>query len=420
MEDALIPGSPVLNFFIAFAVGALIGAERERRKGEGPARSPAGIRTFTITSIAGAVAFSIGGVLLLSVLTASVAVMVAVSYWQTRDQDPGLTTEIVLVLTALLGGMCMQAPQTAAAIAVTVTVLLYAKAWLHNLVITVISKDELDDALIFAAATLVVLPLVPNSQMGPYLALNPRSIWIVIVLVMAISAAGYIAVRLFGARFGLPLAGAISGFISSTATIGAMGARASKSRDLLAACVAGAVLSTVATIAQMALVVGVTSTATLSSLSAPLLLAGGAAVAYGAAATLLAARTPGSDTTPTGGAFSLKTALAFGSILAVILVISAGLQDRFGNAGVLIAAVVAGLVDTHAAAISVASLVASGRILPEEAVIPIIAGLTSNTLSKIIMAASAGGWAFALRVVPGLVLVGLAAWVGTFAALLWY
>lgn len=420
MKDALIPSSPILNFVIAFAVGALIGAERERRKGEGPARSPAGIRTFTITSIAGAVAFSIGEALLLSVLTASVAVMAAVSYGRSRAQDPGLTTEIVLVLTALLGGMCMQAPQTAAAIAVAVTVLLYAKAWLHNLVITVISKDELDDALIFAAATLVVLPLVPNSQMGPYLALNPHSIWIVIVLVMAISAAGHVAIQLFGARFGLPLAGAISGFISSTATIAAMGARASKSKDLLPACVAGAVLSTVATIAQMALVVGTTSISTLSSVSGPLILAGGAAVAYGAALTLLAARTQGSDTIPAGGAFSLKTALAFGSILAVILVISAGLQDRFGNAGVLLAAVVAGLVDTHAAAISVASLVASGKILPEEAIIPIIAGLTSNTLSKIIMAATAGGWAFALRVVPGLVLVALAAWVGTFAGLLWY
>jgi uncharacterized membrane protein (DUF4010 family) len=419
MENALILDPPILNLVSAVAVGALIGAERERRKGEGPARSPAGIRTFTITSIAGAVAFSLGGVLLLAVLTACVAAMVAVSYWRSQDQDPGLTTEIVLVLTALLGGTCMQAPQTAAAIAVAVTVLLYAKAWLHNLVISVISKDELDDALIFAAATLVVLPLVPNRQMGPYLALNPHSIWIVIVLVMAISAAGYVAVRLLGARFGLPLAGAISGFISSTATIGAMGSRAKKSNDLLAACVAGAVLSTVATIAQMALVVAATSMPTLVSLSWPLLLAGGTALAYGAAFTLLAARNSGSDTVQTGGVFSLKTALAFGLILAVILVISAGLQARFGGAGVLLAAVVGGLVDTHAAAISVATLVASGKVTPQDAVVPILAGLTSNTLSKLIMAVTSGGWAFAVRVVPGLVLVALAAWVGTFVAVLW-
>ncbi|MDO8986045.1 DUF4010 domain-containing protein [Cypionkella sp.] len=409
----------MLNLVSAVAVGALIGAERERRKGEGPARSPAGIRTFTITSIAGAVAFSLGGVVLLAVLTACVAAMAAVAYWRAQDQDPGLTTEIVLVLTALLGGLCMQAPQTAAAIAVTVTVLLYTKAWLHNLVISVISKDELDDALIFAAATLVVLPLVPNRQMGPYLALNPHSIWIVIVLVMAISAAGYVAVRLFGARFGLPLAGAISGFISSTATIGAMGSRAKKFKDLLAACVAGAVLSTLATIVQLALVVAATSMPTLFRMSGPLLLAGGTAAAYGAAFTLLAARNAGNDAAQTGGVFSLKAALAFGSILALILVISAGLQERFGGAGVLLAAVVAGLVDTHAAAISVATLVASGKVTPQDAVVPILAGLTSNTLTKIIMAAISGGWAFALRVVPGLVLVALAAWVGTFSALLW-
>ena len=419
MQNLLLQDPHFLNLFSAVAIGALIGAERERRKGEGPARSPAGIRTFTITSISGAVAFGLGGVLLLAVLTACIAAIVAVSYWRSQDQDPGLTTEIVLVLTALLGGLCMQAPQTAGAIAVAVTVLLYMKAWLHNLVITVISKDELDDALIFAATTLVVLPLVPNRQMGPHLALNPHAIWIVIVLVVAISAAGYVAVRLFGARFGLPLAGAISGFISSTATIGAMGSRARKSKDLLAACVAGAALSTIATIAQMALVVGATSMPTLFSLAGPLLLAGGIAVAYGAAFTLGAARNSGSDAVRSGGVFSLKTALAFGTILAVIVVMAADLQARFGSAGVLLAAMLAGLVDTHAAAISVATLVASGKITPQEAVVPILSALTSNTLSKIIMSATSGGWPFALRVVPGLILVAVAAWVGTLSGLPW-
>jgi len=410
---------PILNLVSAVAVGALIGAERERSKGEGAARSPAGIRTFTITAIAGAVGFALGGVPLLAVVTAGVIVMVAVSYWRSQDQDPGLTTEIVMVLTALLGGMCMQVPQTAAAIAVSVTVLLHAKSWLHTLVTSLITQDELDDALIFAAAALVILPLAPDRQMGPYLALNPHSIGIVVVLVMGISAAGYLAVRLFGARFGLPLAGAISGFISSTATIGAMGSRAKASGDLLAACVAGAVLSTVATIVQMALVLAATSTPTLLGLAGPLAMAGAVAAAYGAVFTLKAARHSGSDAVQTGGAFSLKTALAFGSILAVILVVSAGLQAQFGGAGVLLAAMAAGLVDTHASAISVASLVTSGKITPAEAVLPILAGLTSNTLTKIVMAASSGGWAFAVRVVPGLILVALAAWAGTCAALLW-
>ena len=368
-------------------------------------RSPAGIRTFTITSIAGAVAFSLGGVGLL----AGVA----------QVQDPGLTTEVALVLTALLGGMCMQAPQMAAAISVAVTVLLYTKAWLHKFVISVISNNEVDDALIFATATLVILPLVPNRQMGPYLALNPHSISIVIVLFMAISVAGYVAVRLFGAKYGLPLAGAISGFISSTATIGAMGSRAKASNDLLAACVAGAVWSSVATIAQLALVLAAISMPTLISLSGPLLLAGGSALAYGAVFTILAARHSGSGAVQTGGVFSLATPLAFGLILAVILVISAGLQEHFGDAGVLIAAALAGLVDTHAAAISVAALVASGKLTPDGAVVPILTALTSNTLSKFIMAVTGGRWSFAVRVATGLAIIALAAWVGTISSLLW-
>lgn len=107
------------------------------------------------------------------------------------------------------------------------------------------------------------------------------------------------------------------------------------------------------------------------------------------------------------------------SILAVVLVISACLQERFGSTGMLIAAVVTGLVDAQAAAISVATLVASGKVTPQEAVVPILAGLTSNTLSKIIMAMASGGWSFALRVVPGLILVAVAAWAGTISALLW-
>ena len=126
MDTLPIMVPPVLNLVSAIAVGALIGTERERRKGEGPARSPAGLRTFAIASTAGAVAFSLGGVVLLAVVAASVAGLLAVSYGKRPHQDPGLTTEIVLLLTVLLGGLCIPAPQMAAAIAVTVTVLLPA------------------------------------------------------------------------------------------------------------------------------------------------------------------------------------------------------------------------------------------------------------------------------------------------------
>ena len=144
---------------------------------------------------------------MLAIVIAGVNILTAAAYWRSHEDDPGLTTEVALIVTALLGGLSMQKPALAAGLAVAVAVLLAARSMLHRFVRSVLTEDELNDALIFAGATLVVLPLVPDRAMGPYGALNPHSIWILVILVMAISAAGYMAVRLLGARFGLPIAG---------------------------------------------------------------------------------------------------------------------------------------------------------------------------------------------------------------------
>ena len=105
---------------MALGIGLLIGSERDRRKGEGPSRSPAGIRTFTVASLAGATSFIVGGEVLLAVATAGVIILIAVAYWRAHEDDPGLTTEIALILTTLLGGLSMQQLALAAGLAVTV------------------------------------------------------------------------------------------------------------------------------------------------------------------------------------------------------------------------------------------------------------------------------------------------------------
>jgi len=191
-----------------------------------------------------------------------------------------------------------------------------------------------------------------------------------------------------------------------------MGARAAKTTDVLTAAVAAAVLSTIATIVQMALVLGVTSIPTLRMLSIPLIFAGLAAVVYGGASMARALRSKTESETQSGRAFSLTTALIFALTLSGVLVASAALREWFGEAGVILAAALAGLIDTHSAAISVASLVASEKMSAVDAVFPILAGLSTNTASKMIVAGISGGRSFALRVIPGLVIVVLAAWAG--------
>jgi uncharacterized membrane protein (DUF4010 family) len=403
---------------VALGIGLLIGAERERRKGTGPTRSPAGIRTFTAASLAGAISFIVGGNVLHAIAVAGVILLTAIAYWRGHEDDPGLTTEIALIVTALLGGLSMQRPALAAGLAVTVAVLLAARTRLHRFVSSVLTEDELKDALIFAGATLVVLPLVPDRPMGPYSALNPHAIWILVILVMAISAAGYVAVRMLGSRFGLPVAGLASGFISSTATIGAMGARTAKAPDVLAAAVAAAVLSTIATIVQMALVLAATSMTTLRALWIPLICAGLTAVVYGTVFTVRAIQQKTESEAQSGRAFSLVTALIFALTLSGILVASAALREWFGETGIILAAALAGFVDTHSAAISVASLVASDKMTAADAVVPILAGLSTNTISKMILAVTSGGHAFAVRVMPGLIVVALAAWAGALNVLI--
>ena len=396
----------------ALGIGLLIGAERERRKPEGPARSPAGIRTFAVAALVGPCGLLAGGALLLGVALAAVAGLAALGYWRNRDDDPGLTTEVALVLTVLLGALCVDRPALAAALAVATTVLLAARAPLHRFARNLLTADEARDALTLASATLVVLPLLPSQALGPYAALNPRAIWIVVVLIMTIGAVGQVVGRLVGVRYGLPLLGLASGFVSSTATIGAMGARARKAPDQLDACVAAAVLSTLATVAQMALVVGAVSSSALGRLVAPLALAGAVAGVYAVVFAARAIRAPAEAPARIGRAFNLKGALGFGVLVAAISLATAALRAWMGEEGVLAAAALAGVVDPHAAAASVAALVAGGKLTPEAALVPILAGLTANSVSKLGLAVFAGPPGFAVRVAPGLILVALAAWVG--------
>ena len=410
-------GDPAFRLASALAIGLLMGAERERRKGEGPQRSAAGIRTFALASLLGGVSVVLGGNLLLAVATSVAALFSAVAYLRTHDQDPGLTSETALVLSVLLGGLAQTEIATASAIAVIVTVLLAVRVPLHRFVADVLSEAELNDALIFAAATLVVLPLMPDRFIGPFGAINPRTIWKIVILMMSISAGGYIAVRLLGPRFGLPIAGLASGFISSTATIGAMGTRALQEPALAKSAVAGAVLSSVATILQMAAVLAATSRSTVYQMRYPLIASGLGALAYG---ILLMLRTAPQEAAPamqTGRAFSLKSAVLFAGLIAVMLFLSAALNAWLGKAGVLVGAAVAGFADTHSAAVSVASLVAAGKFTAREAVLPILAGLTTNTISKAVLAISSGGRHYAMQIIPGLLVMVGAAWAAAFITL---
>src|SRR4249919_2942762 len=178
---------PLTGYFVALGIGLLLGIERERRKGEGASRSPAGLRTFAISALLGAIAIHTGGEIAFSVVIAGIIGLTAVAYYRNPSEDPGLTSEIALVVTVGLGGLAMREPALAAALAVTVAILLAARAPMHHFVREVLSQSELRSILIFAAATLVVWPVIPDRYIGPFSAINPRALWQVVILILAIS-----------------------------------------------------------------------------------------------------------------------------------------------------------------------------------------------------------------------------------------
>ena len=145
-------------------------------------------------------------------------------------------------------------------------------------------------------------------------------------------------------------------------------------------------------------------------MAVPLIAAGAGALIYGLVFTLLALRGKAIHESSTGRAFSVVTAMIFAGTVAIITLGAAALREQFGQSGIIVAAALGGLADAHAATVSVAALVAAGNVPPNEAVLPILAGLSTNTLSKMIFAVASGSPRYALAVVPGLALILAAAW----------
>lgn len=407
-----------LDLGAALGIGLLVGLERERRKGEGPTRGAAGIRTFALVALLGGVCMQVGGQVALGVGAAFTAALAIVSQLRTDNDDPGVTTEVALVVAFMLGALAQSETKLAVGTGVVVAILLASRSRLHTLVKTALTEQELHDGLLLAAAAVVVLPILPDQPFGPGGAINPFTVWRLVVIVMLISAAGYVALRTLGPRVGLPITGFASGFVSSAATIGAMASRAGRDRAVLRPAVAGAVASTVATFVLMALILGSVSGPTLRVVTPVLLLGGFVATVAAGLVGWHAAKSEVPGGTWVGRAFDLRTALAFAIAVTIISAVSSVLRDWLGNAGVSVTAGVAGFADTHAASASVASLVATGHLQPRDAVLPIMLALTANTVTKVTVATVAGGRGrFAVTVGAGLLGVIAAAWVGAAIAL---
>lgn len=283
-----VPGMEItLSLGTAIVAGLLIGAERQQ---DGRAVRFAGARTFTLISLLGAIGMLIDPWIALA-LGLVLGTLIAIAYYRdsvTRSET-GVTTEIAALVTFALGALCttqsLPLPYTdrlllVAAGSSATLALLSLKKPLHGFLARV-SEDDVYAVMKLLLLAVILLPLLPDNDMGPWGALNPRHIGMLAVLISSISFAGYIAIRAMGPRRGLGMTGLLGGLASSTAVTLSFSSTARKRPELVMTCTAAIVLACSTMFPRMIVDVSVTSPELLPQLVWFLGIAGGLSLIAG-------------------------------------------------------------------------------------------------------------------------------------------
>jgi uncharacterized membrane protein (DUF4010 family) len=411
---------------IALAIGLVIGIERgwqQREEAEG--ERAVGLRTHALAGLLGgawgAIARGTGdwGVVALGLAFMTFAGAIVIFRLRELEHDKtfGATTVVAAMIAFALGAMAVLGDQTVAAAAgVAVAVLLALKTVLHTW-LKRLTWEELRAGLILLAMTVILLPVLPDREIAAWLPINPREVWLLTILIAALSFAGYVAIRVAGPQLGIPLSGIAGGLVSSTATTLNMGRLARQHTERTKLFAAAILLSSAVMVLRVIFLVGVVNASLLQFVAPPLVLA---VLAQGVLAGYLGNWTRSAATVDQPlslrNPFDLGVVLAFGALLAIIMVLTKLLAAWAGAGGAIALAAISGTFDVDAISLSLARLVPGG-LDANTAACAILVAVIANSLTKIALAWTTGGAAlgrlFAGGVAAALVSGGIGLWVAT-------
>src|SRR5690606_29882443 len=381
---------------VALGVGLIVGVERGwNTRLEAGGLRPAGLRTFALVGLLGGVLASIGGTGNLMVLAAGLLVLGAFTigvYVMTAGstQDFGMTTEIALVSTFALGALAViGAPFEATAAAIVMALVLGLREEVHKVILG-LERHELLASLQLLLIAAVLVPLLPARQMGPWDAINPRTVGMLVLLIAAMSYTGYFAVRVLGSRLGLMLTALFGGLSSSTAVTVAYARRslaATSHQALFGAGIALAAAMMTPRVAVELAVVNPTILAGMWPVLAVLALVPLIGVAW------INYRHESADVphdVKLSNPLQLRAALVFGVLLSLLFIAGRVIEVNLGDAGIYAMAAIAGLVDVDAISLSLAEA-ARHELDVTTAQRGIVIALLVNTAVKGMLAAALGG-----------------------------
>jgi uncharacterized membrane protein (DUF4010 family) len=381
---------------VSGSLGALVGLERQwdEQVRHPEARIPAGLRTFTLIALLGTLCAHFSNLLHPAVFAAgllALAIWMGAYIFSRKDEKPGagLTTAASAAMVYLIGGMAHSKEwREAVMITVVLLFLLSSKSAIHGISRS-FTKEDVRMALQFLAVSGVVLPLVPDRSFGPYEAFNPRSVWLMVVIVSGLGFAGYVAVRSLGQSLGIILTGLAGGLASSTATTLSM-SRLSKERpDFSKDCALAIVLACTVMLWRVNALVLVISPALAIDLLVDMAAMSLPGVLY-AAWQLLRPGRAAAGTESYRNPLNMKVALQFAALYAVVVFTVKAANAHFGNAGLLVASFLSGLTDLDAIALSLSNLFAGGSVTVRFAGAGIVIAAVANSLMKLGLAWSLG------------------------------
>ncbi len=412
------------QFLTSLAIGLLIGLERERTPS-----AKAGLRTFALVAIFGTLSAllttKLGSPWLLIAGLLAVAGMIIAAYHnnpieplrqaQDRENDPGTTTVIALLLCYGLGAMIWYGlAKLAVMLAIGVTALLYFKPELRGMSQR-LKRSDLVAVLQFSVLTFIVLPILPDQSYGPYNAFNPHQAWLMVVLISGISLAGYTALHTVGTRYGAPLLGFLGGLVSSTATT-LLYAKNSKRNPVMSRLAASViVIASMVVLLRLLVVSAVVAYGMLPALFP--VLAGG--FLFGLVVALYhwskMDKATELNIPETSNPAELRTAIGFGLLYVIVLLGAAWMQDFAGSRGLYVVALVSGLTDVDAITLSSLRLFNVGQLSEHQTVVAIALAFISNITFKFGMVVFIGGWHLARYVATGFIAMACGVLLGLFA-----
>lgn len=408
--------SPLQAFVTSMAIGLFIGMERERI-----ANATAGLRTFALVALLGCLFAMLAEVqqnlwLIAAGLLAIAFIAIAANFRRTQAEEvhPGFTTEIVLLLTYGLGVAVWQGYAVLAVmLTIVTTILLYLKAELKQFSDRMTTKD-INSILQFSVVSLVILPILPNQDFGPYGVFNPQQVWWMVVLISGMALTGYLALRIIGTRYGAAVLGIFGGLASSTATTMMFSRHAATHRHLVPM---SAIIILIANVVVM-LRLGLVASIVAPSLTTTIVTIFSCGAVPGVLIVLYYWRSLSySDALPmpeVSNPTELKTAISFALLYAGVLLVAAWLQALVGHNGLFAVALISGLTDADASALSSLRLFSLGRLSVDDVVIAITLALLANLVFKIGLVLTIGGKVLAKQALLGLLMIGFGLALGLF------